>query len=206
MRVAFNRSAGRGAACAVVGTGGAALAWIVWQLAKPGARTAYKREPAPGGLLRKHAEGFRPVDAWAAEIGPGETADPVEWAHAVISMPPVLKALLRVRDALAGPFGLKTNMEGHMPYTGFPLIDQGPEEVVLGMADSHLDFLVGITTDAGRVTVTTVLRINNPLGRAYWSVVRCFHPWLTRAMLRQAHVPSAQRPGSALLRPQCPPP
>ncbi|MDR2564828.1 MAG: DUF2867 domain-containing protein [Bifidobacteriaceae bacterium] len=183
----------RRAFAGVAGLIGLGLGWAVWELAKPGERAARKEEPAPSQLLWRHSEGFRAVDAWAASVKPNETADAVEWAHAVISLSPVVVALFAVRDALVRPFGLApaTSLVKDAPYTGFPLIDQGSDEVVLGVDDKHLDFRVGIATAGGRVTVTTMLRLKSALGQLYWPVVSLFHPWLTRAMLRQAHVPAS---------------
>ena len=37
------------------------------------------------------------------------------------------------------------------------------------------------------VTLTTVVKYNNWRGRAYFAVVRHFHPRVTRLMLRRAH-------------------
>jgi hypothetical protein len=153
-------------------------------------RRPRRSEAEPTALLARHAAGFRPVDAWSAPIKLSETADAVEWAHAVFTLPPSVVFLMRVRDALARPFGLATGWTDLMPYTGFPLIAEGPNEVVLGLDDKHLDFKVGITTSDGRVVMTTVLRINNSFGHLYWAVVRPFHHWLARDMLGRARVPS----------------
>jgi hypothetical protein len=69
---------------------------------------------------------------------------------------------------------------------------KGDREVVFGIDDKHLDFRLGIATLNDRVTVTTMFRLHNALGRLYWSVIRLFHPLIVLAMLRRVQVPERQ--------------
>jgi hypothetical protein len=156
-------------------------------------RPVIRREPTVTGLLLTHGEGFAAVDAWAAPIYPGETTDPIEWARAVFALPPLVGALMRIRDVLVRPFGLTPGMPAlgttgkEMPaHTGFPLIAQTANEAVLGLDDKHLDFRVSINTADGHVVLTTAIKINNRVGRLYWAIVRLFHPWIVRSALSRA--------------------
>jgi hypothetical protein len=178
---------------AVVGAG---LGWAVWELAKPGVRSVRRCDPAATDLTRQHTEGFEAVDAWSAPIQPGETTDPVEWARAVTSFNGLVAGLIRARDLVVRPFGLATATDQEPPPSGFPLIAAGPGEIVCGLDDAHLDFRVGVTTSDGQVTFTTWVKINNSVGRAYWTAVSCFHPWIVRAMLRRAR-PAAPEAGES---------
>jgi hypothetical protein len=145
------------------------------------------------GLLLAHGEGFTAVDAWVAPIYPGETTDPVAWAQAIFALPPLVGALMRIRDVLVRPFGLTpgapalgaTNRETPT-HIGLPLIDQTTNEVVLGLDDKHLDFRAGIAITDGQIVLTTVVKINNRVGRLYWTVVRWFHPWIARSAVSRA--------------------
>jgi hypothetical protein len=138
------------------------------------------------------------VDAWATPIEPRESDDPVEWAHAIFTLPRAVIVLMRVRDAVVRPFGLAAGWGEGRRHTGFPIIDRGPHEVVLGADDKHLDFRVGIVTAERWAVVTTTLRLNNHLGTLYWAVVKWFHPWVVRATLRRARPPGAEgKPAAA---------
>ncbi|MDR3070953.1 MAG: DUF2867 domain-containing protein [Propionibacteriaceae bacterium] len=174
--------------------GAAGAGWIGWALrsAQRGlARPTRQTQPILTDLLRAHAGRIDFADAWAAPIAPGETDDPNQWASAVIRFPDGIGRLMRLRDALVRPFGLATVMDRELPPTGFPVLAEGDRELVLGMDDKHLGFRVGVATGGGRAVITTTVTINNRLGRAYWAVVRWFHPVIVAWLLRQARVPAA---------------
>ena len=61
--------------------------------------------------------------------------------------PPWVRALMRVRNAIVSPFGLKapdplTKTPGQI-IGAFPVISSSPNRVVMGFDDKHLDFRVG---------------------------------------------------------------
>jgi len=132
---------------------------------------------------------FRVVDVWARPVRPEQTTDPTAWANAVfhpMNMPRVVQTLLRARDTMARPFKLRTGSVSEPPATGFPQLDSSNNALLLGMDDRHLDFRVVLHVGQARVTVTTLVRINNWFGHCYWAVVRFFHPFITRSCLRRA--------------------
>ena len=104
-----------------------------------------------------------------------------------------IDALLRLRNLLVTPFGLKTsapNETGVPDIIGiFPVVSETPERLVAGFNDSHLDFRVVIdvaAADAGRrVTATTLVLTHNMLGRVYLAVILPFHRLIVRTILRQ---------------------
>jgi hypothetical protein len=102
-------------------------------------------------------------------------------------------ALMRVRHVLVKPFGLDTG-EARSLGDGFPVLSSGPARVVMGMDDKHLDFrlVVDVDESAGDVALTTLVQIHGGLGRAYWAVVRHFHPVVLRSMI--ARIPSPADP------------
>ncbi len=69
----------------------------------------------------------------------------------------------------------------------FPVRETAPTELLLGQDASRLDFRASIFVTDQDVTLTTVVKYNNWRGRAYFAVVRHFHPRVTRLMLRRAH-------------------
>lgn len=102
-------------------------------------------------------------------------------------------ALMRLRNAIVAPFGLKTPS-----HTGtitpnsigiFPVISETPERLVAGFDDKHLDFRVIVdvsgTAPNRQVTATTLVKTHNLLGRVYLAVIMPFHRMIVPAMLRQ---------------------
>lgn len=107
-----------------------------------------------------------------------------------------MTALLRVRNTLVRPFGLKSSgaeARGARPMIGiFPVIDETPARMVLGFDDKHLDFRVVIDVApldaASQVTATTLVHTHNALGRVYLASIMPFHRLVVKAMLRQVAV------------------
>ncbi|HEV7637070.1 MAG TPA: DUF2867 domain-containing protein [Bradyrhizobium sp.] len=104
-----------------------------------------------------------------------------------------IETLMRLRNRVVAPFGLKTPVR-----TGtragdtvgiFPVLSQTPDRLVAGFDDSHLDFRIVVDVaacEAGRqVTATTLVLTHNLIGRAYLAIILPFHRLIVRAMLRQ---------------------
>jgi Protein of unknown function (DUF2867) len=104
-----------------------------------------------------------------------------------------IDALIRLRNRLVTPFGLKTPAPGETTLTDtvgiFPVISETPGRLVAGFNDRHLDFRVVVdVATAGngrRVTLTTLVLTHNLLGRVYLAIILPFHRLIARAMLRQ---------------------
>jgi hypothetical protein len=107
--------------------------------------------------------------------------------------PPWVEALMRLRDLIVTPFGLKTAQSARhadIDKVGFfPVISETPQRLVAGFNDSHLDFrvVVDVATEGTgqRVTATTVVLMHNWLGRIYLTVIKPFHRMVVRSMLQQ---------------------
>ncbi|WP_315735530.1 DUF2867 domain-containing protein [Bradyrhizobium sp. SZCCHNR1093] len=104
-----------------------------------------------------------------------------------------MAALLKLRNLLVRPFGLKTSgadPDNPRPLIGmFPVVDETPARLVLGFDDKHLDFRVLVDVSSHRatsqVTATTLVQTHNVLGRVYLTVIKPFHRLVVKAMLRQ---------------------
>ncbi|CCE01242.1 DUF2867 domain-containing protein [Bradyrhizobium sp. STM 3809] len=107
-----------------------------------------------------------------------------------------MAALLKLRNGLIRPLGLKTSGADARrpgPMIGmFPVIDETPGQLVLGFDDKHLDFrvLVDVATvgATSQVTATTLVQTHNALGRIYLTVITPFHRLVVKATLRQVAV------------------
>jgi hypothetical protein len=110
-----------------------------------------------------------------------------------------INRLLRLRNAVVSPFGLKAGEKSSKPFVEkagiFPVLHQAPHRIVLGLDDKHLDFrlLVDVQDIGGgmqTVTASTLVKTHNRFGRIYLAIVKPFHRMIVPAMLRQLNATS----------------
>jgi hypothetical protein len=155
--------------------------------------------PSDGALWRYFAEGDF-LDGQSVPLS-HPALDAADLTIATFfAMPGWVKALLRVRNVLVTPLGLKTGRPGDLrpptreeitgcTYAGiFAVHSATPDEVVLGADDKHLDFRVSILRSAhdGLVALSTWVRPHNRLGRAYLAFVYPFHRIIVARCLANA--------------------
>ncbi|MGB3315997.1 MAG: DUF2867 domain-containing protein [Albidovulum sp.] len=101
-------------------------------------------------------------------------------------MPGWAMALLRFRNIIVRPFGLRTDRPANEAGIGmFPIEYEGPGEMILGFDDRHLDFRIGILGDGTVIRMGTWVRPHNLAGRIYLACVMPFHILIVRnAMAR----------------------
>ena len=103
------------------------------------------------------------------------------------------EALVKLRNMLVAPFGLKTSgasATAPREMIGiFPILSETPDRLIAGFNDSHLDFRVVVdvaTSDTARsVTLTTLVLTHNWFGRTYLAIIMPFHRLIAPALLRQ---------------------
>ncbi|MET4273422.1 MULTISPECIES: DUF2867 domain-containing protein [unclassified Bradyrhizobium] len=138
------------------------------------------------------------IDAFRVEIGTAPVNAREACTRMVLHRLRWIDALMRLRNILVAPFGLKTSGEGAPAPGGligpFPVLSETPERLVAGFDDSHLDFrlVVDVTGEAtGRqVTSTTLVRTHNLLGRTYLAVIMPFHKLVVRGMMSRIAEPA----------------
>ena len=107
--------------------------------------------------------------------------------------------LMSLRDKIVKPFGLKTsedtlpqqseNYEPCSQHGIFKIFDKTDNEIILGENDKHLNFKVSLLLDPDtnpdnkRISITTVVRFNNLLGKAYFLPVKPFHKLIVKGSL-----------------------
>jgi hypothetical protein len=116
-----------------------------------------------------------------------------------LTMPPWISQLLELRNFIVRPFGLKTSNDAvpssHQdklqPGTAvgvFEVLDRRLNEIMLGEDDQHLDYRVSIQLEREEekcwVVITTLVKFNNWLGRAYFVPVRPVHKIIVPAMIK----------------------
>ena len=89
-----------------------------------------------------------------------------------------IRGLMGLRNRLGRLVGLKA-----APASGFPVVRESPNQVVLGFDDKHLDFRIIVEVGGGFATVTTVVRWHNVWGRAYLTAIMPFHRAIAARMI-----------------------
>lgn len=143
--------------------------------------------PDPG--VGEHLRGATFIDAFRLSIRGAVTAEAA--ARAVMEDPPQwISGLLALRNLVVTPLGLKT---GRTPsdtqdWIGiFPVESVTANRIVLGFDDRHLDFRVVLDVaaagDDSEITVTTLVREHNFLGRIYLTAIMPFHKAIVPALM-----------------------
>lgn len=151
--------------------------------------------PTPAAAIR--AAGLSRIDfADGYSVQADRTyVDAEQAARAVFADPPrMVQCLMALRNEIVAPFGLKAGPDlsdrGLGKIDVFPIISSTNAEVVVGGDDRHLDFRVWIGIQPGakgsEVTISTLVKINHPLGRLYLFAIMPFHKLLSRSLLQQA--------------------
>lgn len=105
--------------------------------------------------------------------------------------PQWVDALIRLRNFLVAPFGLKTPRPAATAGSIgiFPVLSETPGRLVAGFDDKHLDFRVVVDVasfgQGQEVTATTLVKTHNWFGRGYLALILPFHRLIARTMLRQ---------------------
>jgi hypothetical protein len=111
--------------------------------------------------------------------------------------PAWVTSLLALRNRLGAIVGLKPaekNRSGltNQRYVGFfPVVEETGSRIVMGFDDWHLDFRVIVEAPPANrglrhVTITTIVRTHNLMGRAYLAAIMPFHRAIARTMIAQA--------------------
>jgi hypothetical protein len=141
------------------------------------------------------------ADAFRVDCEVGDLEQLTAFSRAVLGVPPGwVRALLRLRNLIVSPLGLRTSVEptperpGALPKAGdrvglFTVKAVEVDQLVLGEDDRHLDFRVSVLRQEERestgVVVTTLVCFHNLLGRAYFVAVGPFHRVIVPAMIRR---------------------
>lgn len=144
--------------------------------------------PVPEGL-ESALPGYDFADCFEISVEKGRFDAVSAARHAFGTSPGWVRGLLRLRNAIVAPFGL-TGTPPEVPagrIGWFPVLSQGPDRVVLGLDDKHLDFRIVLDHAPGdaqdHVRATTLVKRHNALGRAYLATILPFHKAIVPRML-----------------------
>ena len=140
------------------------------------------RTPLPrASRLWAHVQTGDFIDGYAVE----SPLSPRAAAEAGLTMPPWAALLMRLRNTLTRPLGLKSDSAETGENAIFPIHYEGEDELIIGTDDKHLNFRICVRQEAGRVHMATWVHRNNALGWAYLAVVKPFHVLIVRDAMRR---------------------
>lgn len=150
------------------------------------------QEIAPNVDANALLAGAQFIDAYRVVTG-ASALTARQAADRMLMGPRWVGALMRLRNIIVTPLGLKTSGEQGPSHGGligmFPVVSETPERLVAGFNDVHLDFRVVVDVapiEGGRqVTATTLVLTHNLLGRTYLALILPFHRLIVRSMIRQ---------------------
>lgn len=147
--------------------------------------TEIPADPAITALL----PGFGFADSYRFAVNGAAIDAPAVTAALFRSEPAWVKALMIVRNRVVQALGLRPVRSGE-----FPVLLESPDLVVLGLDDKHLDFRIAIRVDRceddlQQVTLGTIVRPHNLLGRVYLGAVLPFHRRIVKTTIGRAMLP-----------------
>lgn len=116
-----------------------------------------------------------------------------EAAETALLYPPVwVRALMKARDILVSPFGLKTSesFPGERKIGLFPILHETRDQVVLGFDDRHLDFRIIVDVAAidgvrQSIRITTLVHRKIFFGKLYLAAIEPFHRLIVATALER---------------------
>lgn len=167
--------------------------------------------PPPSSLVAEMVAGSDFHDAWSVQAAKPDLSALGQFLRAARATPRWVSACMSLRNRVVALFGLKNLGALEALHEGkaeddyrpgdrvgiFTLLRNTPNEVLLGDHDKHLNVTVSVHTahepssGACTVTVTTVVRVHNRLGRAYMVPVKPMHRIIAPAVLRAVSAPQA---------------
>ncbi|WP_237151675.1 DUF2867 domain-containing protein [Oryzibacter oryziterrae] len=138
--------------------------------------------------------GFTFADSYRTTVDEAVLTAPEAARRSFARSPAWFRKLLALRNRLGAFVGLKvagsTNAPGaRRDYGNFPVVAETANRVILGFNDKHLDFRIVIdanpAADHTDVSVSTVVKTHNLLGRTYLALVLPFHRLIVPTMVRR---------------------
>jgi len=155
-----------------------------------------------GALVLRSFPRIDYADAYRAKLPPGLFKNVDSIARSIAeSSPWWVQGLMALRDRMVAIIGLKTSdwhrnnrqeieFQPGSSVRGFRVYERTQDEILLGEDDRHLDFRVSILkrTEGNNswVIVSTIVRFNSWLGRAYFVPVKPLHKIIVRAIMGRA--------------------
>jgi hypothetical protein len=165
--------------------------------------TPTETSPPADSRIAPRLAGADFFDAWAIDAADPQRSALGQFLKAAQATPGWVNACMALRNRIVQVFGIKnlgalSQIDPARPDADyrpgdrvgiFTLIENTPDEVLLGDNDKHLSVVISVhrapaANDRARVTVTTVVHTKNALGRLYMLPVTPMHRLIVPATLR----------------------
>lgn len=105
----------------------------------------------------------------------------------IMKFPRWVEFLLKVRNTLVHPFGLKTEKPKDEQESFFMLLKKTENEIIMGENDKHLNFRASIFIDKSKETIAfiTLVHYHNIWGKIYFLPVKPFHKIIIKSLLKR---------------------
>jgi hypothetical protein len=109
----------------------------------------------------------------------------------IFKLPSWIILLMKMRDVIIRPFGLKTGkamMSHKKPGDSFfTKIAQVENELIMGESDRHLNFRVSVLIDrlSSHIYMTTLVHYNNKMGKVYFFFIKPFHKIIVKSTMKR---------------------
>jgi len=133
-----------------------------------------------------HSGRVRSVNLTAHQVAQAMFAD----------LPRFARVLMAVRDRVVALFGVKSSTQiareqgAQKCVNFFPVLSESADIIILGANDIHLDFRLYISVQTEgtgqRISASTLVKLNNRLGRFYLFGIMPFHRYLARYVIGHA--------------------
>lgn len=135
--------------------------------------------PVESGLNARRAKGdFLDCFSVSSDLAARQAAE------IITAFPVWVQVLLRLRNVITYPFGLKGEGPDTTDRVGiFPVESDTARELIAGFDDKHLNFRVSVYSQEGRVSLATWVSPHNFGGRLYLWAIMPFHILIARNAL-----------------------
>lgn len=108
-----------------------------------------------------------------------------ELSERFFSAPKWIVAMMKLRNAIMKPFGLKRERN----LSDLVRIESG-NATTISKNDKHLDFVIMLTSenvgnDSQCISVSTKVRFNNRMGKLYFAIIKPFHNIICKTLLKR---------------------
>lgn len=125
------------------------------------------------------------TDMFEASVRVGRRIRAEELAKMFFALPPWVVALMKLRNALMKPLGLKGEKS-----LGEYLLTESDSVATVSKKDRHLNLLVVFRSEENndgnqKISFSTNVCFNNGMGRFYFALIKPFHTFICKKMLKR---------------------
>lgn len=134
-------------------------------------------------MLQNNIYGY--TDMFEASVRVGRRICAEELAKMFFALPPWVVVLMKLRNALMKPLGLKGEKS-----LGEYLLTESDSVATVSKKDRHLNLLVVFRLEENndgnqKISFSTNVCFNNGMGRFYFALIKPFHTFICKKMLKR---------------------